>query len=341
MADEPIKFSLTSNKKVFVTVDMKSGIITHGKDNKANKKLLTIFNAIAQMNDNDYIDSPEEKKLVKMLRAIFSTGDSENIDKEELKWVNGLDTNKLKDYIESKYNELISQSKIDEKYLVADDELAEQEVDPAQQQAREQIIRDLGGRVQKVEGATVDGQQVYKETHGNRLFIFNENNEFCEVEEKEGTYVIKDGAAAITPDDIAKDPEDIKARGVGVQAQIVDTVKQAIAEAKKRNAQLKAKVDTLVGELGDVTAQEKEHEVKKGDRLWNIAIKQLNEQGVTNPSTQQIINMIAQIKKLNPEMDINNLKIGQKIKLPAAKTDPPKGDDKDLLQNLKQNKLRP
>ncbi len=339
MTDEPIRFSLTSNKKVFVTVDMRSGIITHGKDNKANKKLLTIFNAIAQMNDNSDIDSAEEQKLVEMLKAIFSLGDSENIDKDELEWINKLGANNVKNYIETKYNEL--KDKIDKKYQVADEEPAEPEVDTEKQQARDNIIKGLAERVKVVEGATADGQQVYKETHGTRFFIFNENNEFCEVVEQGGNYVIKDDAAVIKPDDIAEDPQVVAEREAAAQIQAQKAAKQKqMAQVKRRNDQLSSKVDNLVKDLGDVTAQKVEHEVKKGDILWNIAIEQLKKQEVTNPSTQQIINMIAQIKKLNPEMDINNLKIGQKIKLPAAKTEPPKGDDQNFVKKDEKEQIK-
>ena len=329
MSDESIKFSFNKNKKVYVEVKS-DGTIVHGKKDKS-KQLATIFEQIAALNDNTtMIDSAEERKLVKMLRAIFSLGDSENIDKDELKWINELGTNDVKNYIEAKYNAL--KGNITKEYLVTDEELAKPKVDTEKQQARDNIIKGLADRVQAVEGATADGQQVYKETHGKRFFIFNENNEFCEVVEQGGNYVIQDNAV-IKPDDIAEDQQVVAEREAAAQIQAQKAAdQQRRNQIKTSNDQLSSKVDTLVKDLGDVTAQKGEYEVKIGDRLWNIAIEQLNKQEVTNPSTQQIINMIAQIKKLNPEMDINNLKIGQKIKLPATEVESPKGDDQDFVK---------
>lgn len=121
-----------------------------------------------------------------------------------------------------------------------------------------------------------------------------------------------------------------------VTEEVIVVTEQATAktELQNRNAALNNKVATLADELEEtVTAQGAEYTVRNGDRLWNIAVDELKKQEITKPTDRQIIDMLAKIKKLNPDLDINFIKIGQKIKLPEnAVTPPAEVDFKDKTE---------
>ena len=69
-----------------------------------------------------------------------------------------------------------------------------------------------------------------------------------------------------------------------------------------------------------------EYEVKKGDNLWDIAKKHLNDSDATNAEIQNMMYKIAKLNKKDNVDSVNNIKIGDIIYLPQEQKEEPKRD---------------
>ena len=70
-----------------------------------------------------------------------------------------------------------------------------------------------------------------------------------------------------------------------------------------------------MAKLPDVKEKE-EYSLKKGDSLWSLAKKCLNDQNASNAKTANYMLLIAKLNKLDTVEKMNGLKVGQKIYLP-------------------------
>ena len=76
-----------------------------------------------------------------------------------------------------------------------------------------------------------------------------------------------------------------------------------------------AYINALMAKLPDVKEKE-EYSLKKGDSLWSLAKKCLNDQNASNAKTANYMLLIAKLNKLDTVEKMNGLKVGQKIYLP-------------------------
>ncbi len=76
-----------------------------------------------------------------------------------------------------------------------------------------------------------------------------------------------------------------------------------------------AYINALMEKLPDVKEKE-EYSLKKGDSLWALAKKCLNDQNASNAKTANYMLLIAKLNKLDTIEKMNGLKAGQKIYLP-------------------------
>lgn len=76
-----------------------------------------------------------------------------------------------------------------------------------------------------------------------------------------------------------------------------------------------AYINALMDKLPDVSAKE-EYALKKGDSLWSLAKKCLNDKNASNAKTANYMLLIAKLNKLDTVEKMNGLKVGQKIYLP-------------------------
>lgn len=174
-----------------------------------------------------------------------------------------------------------------------------------------------------INSAELDWLNTFTNTDDVKKFIEDRYNElFPEGKAEEVVTTLKEQ----NTDNKVKQVVEVTEEEAAGQAPAAAANREATAktELQNRNAALNDKVATLANELEEaVTAQGAEYTVREGDRLWNIAVDELKKQEITKPTDRQIIDMLAKIKKLNPELDINFIKIGQKIKLPAKAVTPP------------------
>lgn len=76
-----------------------------------------------------------------------------------------------------------------------------------------------------------------------------------------------------------------------------------------------AYINALMAKLPDVKEKE-EYSLKKGDSLWSLAKKCLNDQNASNAKTANYMLLIAKLNKLDTVEKMNGLKVGEKIYLP-------------------------
>ena len=76
-----------------------------------------------------------------------------------------------------------------------------------------------------------------------------------------------------------------------------------------------AYINALMAKLPDAKEKE-EYSLKKGDSLWSLAKKCLNDQNASNAKTANYMLLIAKLNKLDTVEKMNGLKVGQKIYLP-------------------------
>ena len=76
-----------------------------------------------------------------------------------------------------------------------------------------------------------------------------------------------------------------------------------------------AYIDALMAKLPNVQ-EKQEYALKKGDSLWSLAKKCLNDKNASNAKTANYMLLIAKLNKLDTVEKMNGLKVGQKIYLP-------------------------
>lgn len=76
-----------------------------------------------------------------------------------------------------------------------------------------------------------------------------------------------------------------------------------------------AYINALMAKLPDVNTKN-EYALKKGDSLWSLAKKCLNDENASNAETANYMLLIAKLNKLDTVEKMNGLKVGQKIYLP-------------------------
>lgn len=79
-----------------------------------------------------------------------------------------------------------------------------------------------------------------------------------------------------------------------------------------------AYLNAVMAKLPDVE-QAKEYSLKKGDSLWSLAKKCLNDKNASNAKTTNYMLLIAKLNNLDTVEKMNGLKAGQKIYLPDDK----------------------
>ena len=76
-----------------------------------------------------------------------------------------------------------------------------------------------------------------------------------------------------------------------------------------------AYINAMMAKLPEVNAKE-EYSLKKGDSLWSLAKKCLNDKTASNAETANYMLLIAKLNNLDSVEKMNGLKVGQKIYLP-------------------------
>lgn len=76
-----------------------------------------------------------------------------------------------------------------------------------------------------------------------------------------------------------------------------------------------AYINAMMAKLPDVKSKE-EYSLKKGDNLWALAKKCLNDKNASNEKTANYMLLIAKLNKLDTVEKMNGLKVGQRIYLP-------------------------
>lgn len=76
-----------------------------------------------------------------------------------------------------------------------------------------------------------------------------------------------------------------------------------------------AYINAMMEKLPEVKEKE-QYALKKGDSLWSLAKKCLNDKNASNAETANYMLLIAKLNKLDTVEKMNGLKVGQKIYLP-------------------------
>lgn len=80
-----------------------------------------------------------------------------------------------------------------------------------------------------------------------------------------------------------------------------------------------AYIDAKMAQLPNIDAKQL-YAIKKGDSLWSLAKKCLNDDNASNAKTANYMLLIAKLNKLDTVEKMNELEIGQKIYLPEVLT---------------------